>query len=84
MKNLIESLQIIEPHIPFKASRVDENKCVNREWPTHCEHDILMVPSIGEEQWAKFSDDEKAKLDDLGWFYSEEYCCLASFHFGSC
>lgn len=49
MKKLIESLQIIEPHILFKASRNDETKCVNREWPTHCEHDILMVPSIGEE-----------------------------------
>jgi len=85
MENLIRSLQIIEPHIPFRASRRDPEKCVNRKWPTHCEHDVLMVPSITEEVWEQIPEDEKKELEALGgWFLSEEYYCLCSFRFGSC
>lgn len=48
--------------------------------PTHCEHDILLVmidPSI-------VSDEDKKKLDELGFFVGEEYDgCFSSYRFGS-
>lgn len=52
----------------------------NEERPTHCEHDILGVVGIGKDE---VSSEDTAKLDALGFFWSDEYDCWASFHFGS-
>lgn len=69
MKDLIESLTIL-------AKYLDETYA-----PTHCEHDILMVPGVTKEE---VSEEDAKKLDDLGWHYDTEYDCWASFRFGSC
>jgi len=48
--------------------------------PTHCEHDILLVmidPEI-------VSDEDKKKLDELGFFVGIEFEeCFSSFRYGS-
>jgi len=51
----------------------------NPEYPTHCEHDalhILIDPDI-------VSDEDKKKLDGLGFFVDEELGCFRSFRYGS-
>lgn len=68
MDELIESLQILAKYTTDK-------------YPTHCEHDILMVPSV---QWDKLTDEDATSLDKMGWHDSEEYGCVASFRYGSC
>lgn len=48
-------------------------------YPTHCEHDVLTVcvdPS-------KVSDEDKAKLDELGFFVNSSEDCFQSFRYGS-
>jgi hypothetical protein len=69
MKNLIEALQIFL-------------KYGNPSFPTHCEHDVLMIVGIDPEI---VSEDDKQKLDELGFFVSEEYGekMFQSFRFGS-
>lgn len=54
----------------------------NPEYPTHCEHDELTVcidPDL-------VSDDDKKKLDELGFFVGSdgEDDYFKSFKFGSC
>lgn len=48
--------------------------------PTHCEHDVLMV--VGIEQEA-VSVKDQTKLNELGFRWSTEYDCWASYRFGS-
>lgn len=50
----------------------------NPENPTLCTHDELTICGIDP---ADVSDEDKAKLDGLGFFESEE--CFKSFRFGS-
>lgn len=69
MKDLIEALQILL-------------KYGNPDYPTHCEHDIMVICGIDP---AIVSDDDKEKLDKLG-FSNGEQCsenCFYSFKFGS-
>lgn len=67
MKKLIEALQIF---LKYK----------NEEFPTHCEHDILMVTGITEEE---ISEEDKEILKEFGFFYDGDYNCWASFRYGS-
>lgn len=50
--------------------------------PTHCEHDTLTIWGIEPSQ---VSDEDKAKLDDMGFFVSNEYGDekFQSFRYGS-
>lgn len=57
MSDLIEALQILL-------------KYGNPDYPTHCEHDILTIVGIDP---ADVSDEDKARLDDLGFFVGDEY-----------
>lgn len=68
MSNLIKALTILL-------------KYGDPKFPTHCEHDVLLVPGI--EVSAVSAEDVEA-LDGLGFFISEEFGCFASFRFGSC
>jgi len=53
----------------------------NPTYPTHCEHDILMICNIDPEI---VSVEDTQKLDELGFFISTEYePHFASFRFGS-
>ena len=48
--------------------------------PFHCEHDTLLVMADPE----KFTEAQKARLDELGFFEGEELeGCFTSFRYGS-
>ena len=67
MDKLIEALQIF---MRYK----------NEEWPTNCSHDVLAITGIEQED---VSEEDIAKLDELGFFWSDEHDCFISFRFGS-
>jgi hypothetical protein len=68
MKELIEALQILL-------------KYGNPTYPTHCEHDVLTIVGISPDL---VSDEDKARLDELGFFVSNEYGDgFQSFRYGS-
>ena len=52
----------------------------NPTYPTHCEHDVLYIMEIEE---GAVSDEDKAKLDTLGFFWSEGEECFMSYRYGS-
>ena len=65
MSGLIEALQI------FLKYR-------DEKWPTHCEHDVLSIMGVTEDE---VSDADKARLKGLGFFWGDD--CWQSFHYGS-
>lgn len=69
MKDLIEALQILL-------------KYGDPYFPTHCEHDVL---TIAEIKPADVSDEDKTRLDELGFHVGNEVGIeeFASFRFGS-
>jgi hypothetical protein len=69
MKDLIEALTILL-------------KYGNPIHPTHCEHDELLICGIDPKD---VSEEDKAKLDKLGFFVSTEYGDeqFKSFRYGS-
>jgi hypothetical protein len=69
MDKLIEALQIM-------------NKYGNPEYPTHCEHDVLIICGIDPDI---VSEEDKEKLEELRFFISDEYGdkCFQSFKYGS-
>lgn len=50
--------------------------------PTHCEHDVLVIVGIEPNE---VSDEDKARLDKLGFFVGNEfgYPVFQSYRFGS-
>lgn len=48
--------------------------------PTHCEHDVMFV-AIDP---ADVSEDDKDKLNDLGFYSDDEDGGFKSYRFGSC
>jgi hypothetical protein len=68
MNDLIAALQIL--------GKYQEDT----EWPTHCEHDILMVTVVEKDD---VPEDEQKELDKLGFFWNEEHECWTSYRFGS-
>ena len=67
MNNLIEALNIFL-------------KYGNPDCPTHCEHDVLYVVGYNHED---FSKEDLEKLDELGFFWSDEHDLFVSYQFGS-
>lgn len=67
MKDLIEALTI------FMKYKNDEN-------PTHCSHDQLWIMAVTRDE---VSAEDVARLDDLGFFWSESDEAWISFRFGS-
>lgn len=67
MKKLIEALQIFL-------------KYGDKEWPTHCEHDVMMV----DIDYGIVSDEDKKKLSELGFDHDVENDKFKSYQFGSC
>ena len=68
MKDLIEALKIFEKYIS------------DEKYPTWAEHDEFGVncPING------MSEEDIKKLDELGFFWDNEYECFISFKYGSC
>ncbi len=56
-------------------------KYTDTKWPTHCEHDTLMVLVNPDD----VSDEDKAELDRLGFNPDDEYGdnYFSSYRFGS-
>lgn len=52
----------------------------NPKYPTHCEHDIMIICGIEPES---VSEDDKLELDKLGFVASKEYESFVSTRFGS-
>ena len=52
----------------------------NEKYPTMCEHDILMVVGISEDE---VSEEDKVKLKELDFRWNNEYDCWSSYHYGS-
>ena len=69
MKDLIKALQILL-------------KYGNPDYPTLCEHDIMVICGIDP---LKVTDEDKSELDDLGFSCGEPYGerCFYSYKFGS-
>ena len=67
MNDLIEALTIFA-------------KYANVRNPTHCEHDVLTIMHVNTDDP---TPEERERLDALGFHWSEEYECWASFRFGS-
>lgn len=56
-------------------------KYLDDTYPTHCEHDIMMITL--REQDVVSKEDTK-RLDELGFNWSNEFECWISHRFGSC
>ena len=69
MDDLIEALTILRKYLTGYAVK----------FPTHCEHDILLVVAPRH-----VSEGDANRLSELGFHWSGEYECWASFRFGSC
>lgn len=68
LSNLIKALKIFE-------------KYGDPDYPTHCEHDILIICGIHPSD---VSDEDKEILNSLGFFVSKEDDeCFKSFKYGS-
>ncbi len=68
MEDLIEALQVLL-------------KYGNPKYPTNCDHDVMVICGICTKD---VSSDDKKRLDELGFFESEEFDGqFASFKFGS-
>lgn len=67
MEKLIEALQIFL-------------KYGNPDFPTHCEHDCLWICDI---EPSDVSEEDKKKLDELGFHEDEDDNCFKSFRYGS-
>jgi len=67
MKDLIEALTI------FSKYR-DETR------PTHCEHDVLTITGVTLEE---VSEEDRRRLDELGFIWSEGDGAWISFRYGS-
>lgn len=51
----------------------------NEKWPTHCEHDILMIMAVGEQE---MNEEDTQEVEKLGFHWSSEYDCWVSYKFG--
>ena len=67
MKDLIEALTIF-------AKYKDEYA------PIHCEHEILMVPGISDTD---LSDEDRKRVEELGFDWDSDFDCWTSLRFGS-
>jgi len=67
MNDLIEALQILL-------------KYGNERWPTWCEHDCLNICGIDEKN---VSEEDKLKLEELGFLINSEEGGFFSHRFGS-
>ncbi|QIG70840.1 hypothetical protein EVB91_291 [Rhizobium phage RHph_I1_18] len=71
MKDLIEVLTI--------ALKYVEEDSYKEKYPTHCEHDVmyLSIPN-------NVSDEDRARLSELSFDWSDDEESFCSYRFGSC
>lgn len=54
----------------------------NPNYPTHCEHDVLIVHIVDEKK--DVSKEDRKELKKLGFQWDDEFDGFASFKYGSC
>ena len=54
-------------------------KYKNERWPTNCSHDLLAIMGVGNE----VCEEDKTRLDELGFIWFEEDGYWGSYRFGS-
>jgi len=69
MKELIEAFQIF-----LKYNDTD--------YPTHCEHDVMIVRVVDNKK--DISKEDRVRLKELGFRWSDEYESYCSTKYGSC
>lgn len=67
MKDLIEALQIFA-------------KYTDADYPTHCEHDILIIMEVDQ---AHVMPGDNMRLYELGFRWNTDYKAYTSYRFGS-
>ena len=67
LSELIEALQIFL-------------KYGDAEWPTHCEHDEMWITNVDAEA---ITDEDRTRLEELGFDYDEDDESYKSYSFGS-
>ena len=67
MEDLIKALQIFL-------------KYGNHQWPTHCEHDVMYITGIHQDD---MSQEDIDAVVVLGFNWSEDDDCFISYRFGS-
>ena len=67
MQDLIKALQIF---LKYK----------NEAYPTYCEHDVLSITGVTQEEVSKEDADA---LVDLGFYWADVNECWQSFYYGS-
>jgi len=67
MSDLIEALNIF--------LKYGDDRC-----PTHCEHDEMTICGVDP---CDVSEDDRKRLDELGFFVCEDEDCFKSYRFGS-
>lgn len=72
MDNLIEALNIFKKYV--------EPGSYGWRNPFHCEHDTLYVTCC---TWDEISEEDQNRLEQLDFFFSEEYESIISYRFGS-
>lgn len=65
---LVEAMTIFRRYAPSVYS------------PLHCQHDVLTVCGVDP---AAVSDEDKARLDEIGFFVASDGECFQSYRFGS-
>lgn len=55
-------------------------KYADPAYPTHCEHDVLTICGIDPDD---VSNEDKARLEELGFSVSSEHDTFISFKYGS-
>ena len=55
-------------------------KYKNSDFPTHCEHDVMMIMDIERDE---VSSTDINTLENLGFWWDEQYDCFASYRYGS-
>jgi hypothetical protein len=68
ISELIEALEI------FK-------KYNDRKFPTHCEHDMMIIPKYNPEDMV---EEDIKRLSELSFNWNSEYGAFVSFLYGSC
>ena len=69
MDELIEALTIFKKHLEGYSG----------EYPTHCEHDVLMIGCHTKD----LPEKDAKRLGELGFQWNGEHDCWVSYKFGS-
>ena len=65
----------------FEALKIFMKYNINNHNPFNCEHDVLYIWGVDPSE---VSDEDKKRLDELGFFEDDDLEGFSSFRYGSC